>query len=445
MRVSDADDAALCALLEGMGSDDKARPFLDLVLPGEALHGCTLDSLSDSLQSDRTAFLASLKQRGIPALGKRQRLVNAIGKWHREQVAILDLAALPPVFNGSEGLPIVYIHTGARPYLEVAVRTTASLHQPVYVLGDASVRAMVSSIPGVTFVSIADFRSHDVIGRARHCYVNWSSNPADFEFFCFERMFILRRFLEAWSLDRVMHLDSDCILLVPLSRFPLDRHRIWLVNNNYYHEHGFSPLPSASVHASVLDVSFCAQFERLFFEFYEKRAAQLPRHVAELREWAEAHAQRSGAGGVSDMTFYFLLQARPPSDKWADRTLGWVHDVGDLGAILDVDDPARNASDCRPCSTASDGRRWPLLTWMNNVSTGEGPDGVAQYAVERKRGARMIAMRRGDDGAILLCDLMHGARAVQACCAHFSGGAKVYLDPRWLRSELGIEVRADAV
>ena len=31
--------------------------------------------------------------------------------------------------------------------------------------------------------------------------------------------------------------------------------------------------------------------------------------VRELLEWTEAHARRGGAGGLSDMTLYFLLQA----------------------------------------------------------------------------------------------------------------------------------------
>ena len=203
-------------------------------------------------------------------------------------------------------------------------------------------------------------------------------------FFCFERIFILRRFLESQGLaryicceqqpsnyvdgmlnvrdlcvllSRVFHMDSDCVLLQPLTTFPLEKHRIWLCNNDFYHLHGFSPLPSASVHACVLDSQFCEQFELLFIRMYRVNGAQPPAPAAKLLEWATQHARRGGAGGISDMTLYFLLQVRsltavrlaPLSpcrmlaegvsnhnwlqardDDWGKHTLGWVNDVGDL-------------------------------------------------------------------------------------------------------------------
>ena len=41
-------------------------------------------------------------------------------------------------------------------------------------------------------------------------------------------------------------------LLQPLRRFPLHKHRVWLVNNDFYQDHGLSPLPSASIHAFAM-------------------------------------------------------------------------------------------------------------------------------------------------------------------------------------------------
>ncbi len=70
------------------------------------------------------------------------------------------------------------------------------------------------------------------------------------------------------------------------------------------------PLPSASIHASILDVPFCDAFERLYFSLFEARAATLPPSVRALLEWADAHAAQQRPGGLSDMTLYFLLQVR---------------------------------------------------------------------------------------------------------------------------------------
>ena len=59
-------------------------------------------------------------------------------------------------------------------------------------------------------------------------------------------------------------LTASCL---PRSRYPWGGRgddgadRVWLVNNDHYHTHGFSPIPSASIHAALLDVNFCARFE----------------------------------------------------------------------------------------------------------------------------------------------------------------------------------------
>ena len=118
-------------------------------------------------------------------------------------------------------------------------------------------------ISGVEFVDIQTVGRADAIDRARRHYVNRSSNHESFEFFCFERVFILRGFLEArrtvyhsldvdatpdhnvltWQargLERCFHLDSDCCLLRSLDDFPLYQHRVWLVNNYHYHTHGIT-------------------------------------------------------------------------------------------------------------------------------------------------------------------------------------------------------------
>ena len=95
--------------------------------------------------------------------------------------------------------------------------------------------------------------------------------------------------------------------------------------------------------AALLDVAFCEQFERLYTAFFPQQARSLPPAVRELRAWAADHHHKGGAGGVSDMTFYFLLQRR--ADAWADKTLGWLSDVGDLGAHWsESTDPAATAA-----------------------------------------------------------------------------------------------------
>lgn len=330
----------------------------------------------------RPALLTHLKESGVPTLGQRQRLCNSLGR----------LARLEAEAAREREITVVYIHIGYRPYVEAAVRVTASHHPRLVILGDESMRQLERSIPGVEVVDIAQFRRDEAILAAKLSYRHNSSNPRDFEFFCFERIFILRRFLQSRGLTRCLHLDSDCVLLRPLSDYPLHERANWLVNNDFYHLHGFSPVPSASIHAALLTTHFCEQFERLYDEYFAHRCARLPRHVAELMRWAEEHCQRGGAGGVSDMTFYFLLQARPEADAWAGKTLGWVEDVGDLGSIRAIEGAGgpgghqpggHQPGGSQPGGSQPGGRADEEegaaalpVTWMNNINTGEGPDGA---------------------------------------------------------------------
>lgn len=229
-------------------AQDELTAQLSQLLPGQSQQQSQL--LCILADEGRPALLQYLKQTaGVAKLGDRQRLANSLCRVAREEEARAEKAKLP----------VIFIHTGYRPYVEVAIRLTASHHQPIVVLGDDSMQRL-ECIPGVEVVDVAPYRDDDAIRMARLRYAHYSSNPASFEFFCFERIFILRRFLQSRGLERCFHLDSDCALLQPLSAFPhWHKHKVWLVNNDFYQTYGFSPLPSSSVHASLLDVDFCLQ------------------------------------------------------------------------------------------------------------------------------------------------------------------------------------------
>ena len=333
-----------------------------------------------------------------------QKIANELSREARENIATAASTSV------STEVPVIFIHIGLQPYVEAAIRGTAYWHKPVIVLGDAQSMASLSQIDGVEFVDIATYRSDPILERARNVYVHRSTNPMQFESFCFERVLILKRFLIDRKLDRAFHLDSDAVLLQPLSRFPFHLHRVWLVNNDFYHEYGFSPVPSASIHAALLDVEFCEQFERLYFELFENGGSNLPSFVSEIMKWAD---ERSGKASVSDMLLYFLLQKR--TDEWSDKCLGWLADeVGDLGRQWKAED---------------DGM---LLTFVNNLGTAEGPEAVKQYAFDRT--CYLMAMDKDPiERRVLVEDVTSGAK-VQLMAAHFSGGAKRHLTREWLAS-----------
>ena len=127
------------------------------------------------------------------------------------------------------------------------------------------------------------------------------------------------------------------------------------------------------------------------------------------------------------MTLYFLLPRR--TDAWAERTLGWLSDVGDLGAHWS---PVAAPGGAPPADA-------PLLTFMNNIGTAEGPDALAQYEFDRAAFAMRVERDRAS-GRLLVCDTVHGGRRVELCCAHFSGGQKYKLNSAWLAEHFGLHI-----
>ena len=142
----------------------------------------------------RVALLAHLRSLGVATVGSRQRIANELGRLARLRK--------PPE------LPLVFIHIGYQAYVEAAVRATALVHRPIVVLGDVSMSCL-GEIEGVEFVDVSAWRNEPDIERARRVYVHRSSNGAAYESFCFERIFLLRRFLTSRNLERAFHLDSD--------------------------------------------------------------------------------------------------------------------------------------------------------------------------------------------------------------------------------------------
>ena len=54
-------------------------------------------------------------------------------------------------------------------------------------------------------------------------FVNSQSNSKLFEWLCISKMFVLKNFMLRNNIEKVFHLDSDCILLEPLEKFDLKK------------------------------------------------------------------------------------------------------------------------------------------------------------------------------------------------------------------------------
>jgi hypothetical protein len=192
-------------------------------------------------------------------------------------------------------------------------------------------------------------------------FVNYSTNGSEYEWGCFNRVFILRDFMKEYNFDAVFHLDSDCILLESV---PSDIHPIaYCVQPNYTEYHMCS-----SIHAALLNIEFCDAFEKLYRDIYENKTRF---HLIDQK--IQYHKKHNIPGGICDMTLYYLLSSE-----------------------LKVDNLMRRG-------------------FMNNINSSEGPDGSKQYEMNGQ------IMKIYDDWKIhdLISDTY-----VKLKCIHLQGGAK---------------------
>jgi hypothetical protein len=188
---------------------------------------------------------------------------------------------------------VVFIHTGYKSYVDEAVQITARTNKNIFFIGDESCQ----QIKNVTFVDIS--RYQDVDMNLRGHFVNYSTNNADYEWFCFKRIFILRAFMKDHGFDSVFHLDSDAVLLRNIDTFPFEKPVAYCVSPNYSEF-----WMSASIHAGLLTVDFCDDFEQLFRDLYENKSRF---HLIEPK--IRHHRENGVPGGICDMTLYHLLSS----------------------------------------------------------------------------------------------------------------------------------------
>jgi len=216
-------------------------------------------------------------------------------------------------------VPVVFIHTGYKSYVNDAVQITARTNKHVFFIGDESCRR----IENVTFLNIETYAN--VADDVYPHFVNYSTNNAPYEWFCFKRVFILRAFMKDRGFSSVFHLDSDCILLRDVSTFPFEKPVAYCVSPNYTEFHMCS-----SIHSALLTSQFCDDFEQLFRDVYENKSKF---HLIEPK--IRHHRDNGVPGGICDMTLYHFLSR-------------------------DVQNLMRHG-------------------FVNNINTGEGPDSETQY------------------------------------------------------------------
>jgi len=109
-------------------------------------------------------------------------------------------------------IPVVLIHKGFQDYVKYSIQQ-ANKKNHVYLLGDTNPNLALDNFQFVNYNSLLDgcdeFRSK---------YVHLSTNPLEYELFCYQRWFILRNFMEQNKLETVFYIDSDVLLFADIEQ-----------------------------------------------------------------------------------------------------------------------------------------------------------------------------------------------------------------------------------
>ena len=155
--------------------------------------------------------------------------------------------------------PIIVLHRGANDYLRVCL-SQAKFSNPnsrVILLGDES-NVNIAKEAGVEHYLINDYFKQ--AQEFQKIYRHYSTNPYDFELFCFQWWFVIGEFIEKNNIDKFLHIDSDVLLYADFSQ-----EHAFLDYINYY----VLTYSHASAHSSFFNNSralgeFCSFFSEVF-------------------------------------------------------------------------------------------------------------------------------------------------------------------------------------
>jgi hypothetical protein len=195
-------------------------------------------------------------------------------------------------------IPVVIIHRTYKDYLKINLEITGR-NNKIYLIGDSSIEHL-GLIDNVIFVNINKYENLPLIKEKYNSFINYSSNSKNFEWLCFERVFIINYFMQEFKLNQVFHIDSDNILLDDINNYPFQKSIAYCLNKNY-HKYRMS----YSIHCGLLNEEFTKNFIDLYDDLYVNKSKF---HLIEDKIKYHTKNGVFEGGGICDMTLYYLLE-----------------------------------------------------------------------------------------------------------------------------------------
>jgi len=178
-------------------------------------------------------------------------------------------------------IPIIFIHSGLQDYLFYTLKQANNFNKYVYLIGDTN--------PNLNFIEFFNMEEYNQgYDSFEKNYVHLSSNPYNFELFCYKRWFVLKNFMESKNIDVIFYCDSDVLLFT-------DIEKEW-VNFNQYDMtllHRSAAISSFITRRGI--TNFCNSLNKIY---NDKNSY----HYKKIASHYEVRKECNLPGGVCDMT-----------------------------------------------------------------------------------------------------------------------------------------------
>lgn len=192
-------------------------------------------------------------------------------------------------------IPVVITHINNKNYLELNIKITSKNNQ-IILIGDKTLKKY-DNFENVDFFDIEDYKNLDInIEDLKTYFDHFSTKSYEFEWFCFERYFVILNFMSKHKLNTIFHCDSDNVLLQNINKYSFFEEVALMVPNN-----SNSLRMNAMIANSKLNFEFFVSFLELYKEIY------VTKNKFNLISEKIEHHKIYGGGGISDMTLAYLL------------------------------------------------------------------------------------------------------------------------------------------
>jgi hypothetical protein len=203
-------------------------------------------------------------------------------------------------------IPIVIFHVGNQSYFNKCVLLN-SKNNFVYVIGDSSNENLFLENNNVFHIHVDQLKDNNENSKMNEFikhFINYSSSSYSYELNCFLRIFYLKKLLLLKNLQRVFHVDSDCVILDNVNSI-FKESNINVAYSIVKHQNAYNPYHmAASIHNALLNNDFCDAFVELCDDIYINKSKF---YLIEPKiNW---HKENNIAGGICDMTLYYLLDS----------------------------------------------------------------------------------------------------------------------------------------